>query len=112
MGTGGELIIMGVIAAASAAGTIYSSSQQTKAQEETNAAIAARYAAEEKRRKDGKEMDKTLAAEIEGRRQERMKANKDDIDQARQFAVETGTDTEELRQGVRIQGAPDGAPDA
>lgn len=82
-----------------------------KAQNKTNADIAARYAEEERRRREGKQADKALSEEIEARRQDRMRANRDEIDEARQFALNTNLDEEELRQGVRIQGGVQGEQD-
>ncbi len=82
-----------------------------KAQNKTNADIAARYAEEERRRREGKQADKALSEEIEARRQDRMRANRDEIDEARQFALNTNLDEEELRQGVRIQSGVQGEQD-
>ena len=89
---------------------MYSQNQMAKEQKKTNSEIAARYAEEERRRREGKAMDKALAEEIETRRQERMRANRDEVDQMRDFTnVAGGDDDEELRQGVRIATE---APDA
>lgn len=76
---------------------------QGAAQKKTNSAIAARYAEEERRRKEGKEADASLAAEVEAKRQARMDANKDEVDGLRDFTNIAGADGDELRQGLQIE---------
>jgi hypothetical protein len=99
---GVETAIMVGVMAVAAAGTMYSQGQMAKEQSKTNSAIAARYAEEERKRREGTAMDKALAEEIEGRRQERMRSNRDEVDQMRDFTNVAGEDSEDLRQGVRI----------
>mgnify|MGYP003641127910 CR=1 FL=1 len=95
-----------------AAGTVVSSMQATKEQKKTNRQIAGRYAEEERKRIEGTEMDKTLAAEVEAKRQARLAESQDDGDISREFALTLGTTGDELRQGLQIKSDMDGDTDA
>ena len=108
----GLSVVMAVGMAVAAAGTVVSSMQATKEQKKTNRQIAGRYAEEERKRIEGTEMDKTLAAEVEAKRQARLAESQDDGDISREFALTLGTTGDELRQGLQIKSDMDGDTDA
>jgi ribosomal protein L9 len=84
----------------------------SSAQNKTNHKIANRYAEEERKRREGTAMDKSLADEIEAKRQARMQAADKDGEISREFAVNLGTTGDELRQGLQIKSDMDGDTDA
>jgi len=89
--------------AVAAIGTVASSVMASKAQKKTNEKIANRYAEEERKRREGTAMEKSLADEIEAKRQARMQAADKTGEVSREFAVNLGTKNDELRQGLQIE---------